>query len=102
MTVDTATRERSTWTFLSNHAHVMLCLSRDPDMRLRDIAGDVGITERAVSKILDDLEEAGYVTRTREGRRNRYRLHARGRLRHPLERQTTIGELLSLLGDRRD
>ncbi len=62
------------WTFLSNHAHVLVCLAIDPDARLRDVALSVGITERAVQKIVSDLEEAGVIIRERSGRRNSYRL----------------------------
>ncbi len=85
------------WTFLTNHAHVLLALTRDPEARLRDVAGVVGITERATQRIVADLEEGGYLTRTREGRRNRYELHPGVPLRHPLERDHAIGEVLDLL-----
>lgn len=87
------TEERA-WTFLSNHTHVLVCLSADPNARQRDIADRVGITERAVSGILADLETDGYLTRERVGRRNRYRVLRRGRLRHPLEAHQTVGQLL--------
>ena len=90
----------SDWTFLTNHAHVLLCLSRDPEMRLRDVAADVGITERATQRIVADLVEAGYLERSREGRRNRYALHPELPMRHPLEEEHAIGEVLSVLGDR--
>lgn len=85
------------WTFLTNHAHVLLCLARDPDVRLRDVAVAVGITERAVQLIVQDLEAEGFVTRTRVGRRNHYDLHASLPLRHPLERDHHVGELLGVL-----
>lgn len=88
------------WTFLTNHAHVLLCVSRDPDARLRDVAEDVGITERAAQRIVADLAEAGYLDREREGRRNRYRLHPELPLRHPLEREHAIGEVLQVLSPR--
>ena len=87
----------STWTFLSNHAHVLVCLAADPDLRLRDIAERVGITERAVFTIVNDLEAGGYLTRIREGRRNRYELNPHGPLRHPLEAPHTVGELLAAI-----
>lgn len=87
-----------TWTFLSNHGHVLVCLGRDPDVRIRDVADQVGITERAVQQIIADLEEAGYVVRTRTGRRNRYRVRRAGRFRHPLEQQVRVGEFLDLAG----
>lgn len=85
------------WTFLTNHAHVLLVIARDPDVRLRDVALAVGITERAVQVIVTELEQAGYLTRSRVGRRNHYQLHPHLPLRHPLERDHTIGELLHLL-----
>lgn len=85
------------WTFLSNHGHVLICLARDPEARLRDVALAVGITERAVQKIVSDLEEAGVVERLRDGRRNRYRLHPERPLRHPIESHRTIGALLATI-----
>lgn len=86
------------WTFLTNHAHVLLCLSRDPSTRLRDVAVAVGITERAAQRIVGELEEAGYLVRRREGRRNVYELRNDRPLRHPLEQEHAVGELLSVLG----
>ena len=88
------------WTFLSNHAHVLVCLARDPDARLRDVALDVGITERAVQNIVSDLEQAGVIVRERAGRRNSYRLNLEVPLRHPLESHKNVGTLLSLVLDR--
>ena len=88
------------WTFLSNHAHVLVCLAQDPDARLRDVALSVGITERAVQKIVSDLEEAGVIVRERAGRRNSYRLNLEVPLRHALESHKTVGILLSLVLDR--
>jgi len=88
------------WTFLSNHAHVLICLALDPDARLRDVAASVGITERAVQKIVGDLEEAGVILRERSGRRNSYRLDMEAPLRHALESHRTVGTLLSLVLDR--
>jgi DNA-binding IclR family transcriptional regulator len=88
------------WTFLSNHAHVLVCLAQDPDARLRDVALSVGITERAVQKIVSDLEAAGVVVRERAGRRNSYRLDLDVPLRHALESHRTVGTLLSLVLDR--
>jgi len=82
------------WTFLSNHAHVLVCLAADPDSRLRDIAAEVGITERRVNGILADLEGAGIVTVFKSGRRNSYKIDRRARLRHPLESHKTVGDLL--------
>jgi len=91
--------DEASWTFLTNHAHVMLCISRDGDARLRDIAMLVGITERAVQKIVTDLVANDYLTVERVGRRNRYRIQLRKPLRHPLERNHRIGELLEVLQD---
>jgi DNA-binding transcriptional ArsR family regulator len=88
------------WTFLSNHGHVLVCLAQNPDARLRDVAQSVGITERAVQKIVSDLEEAGVVEREREGRRNRYRLHVDRPLRHPIESHRTVGSLLAMVLER--
>ncbi len=85
------------WTFLSNHGHVLVCLFLDPNARLRDVAERVGITERAVQQIVADLETAGYLVKTKTGRRNRYRVRRTGRFRHPLERQVTVGGFLDLL-----
>lgn len=85
---------RPSWTFLTNHAHVLIALSRDPELRQRDISQLVGITEGAVQRILHDLEEAGFLMRERVGRRNRYHIDADHPLRHPLERQQTVAEIL--------
>ncbi|MCP4889329.1 MAG: winged helix-turn-helix transcriptional regulator [Planctomycetaceae bacterium] len=87
------------WTFLSNHAHVMLCLSRDPTLRMRDIALEVGITERAIRHIISDLEKAGYVERLRIGRRNSYRIDGSMHLRHPIEQHKTIADLIRAIHD---
>ncbi len=89
---------RSGWTFFTNHGHVLVCLADDPTIRTRDIAVRVGITERAAQGIVADLVAAGFVTRTREGRRNRYEVHPDRPLRHPLEAEHTVGELLVALG----
>ncbi len=87
------------WTFLSNHAHVLVCLARDPKSRLRDVADRVGITERAVQRIVAELEEAGYITRTREGRQNRYQIHRNQPLRHIIEMRHTVGDLLDSVAE---
>jgi len=87
----------SSWTFLSNHGHVLICLALNPDDTMREIALKVGITERAVQRIVTDLEEAGVVTRERCGRRNRYRLDISTRLRHPIESHSTVGDLIGLV-----
>ncbi len=84
------------WTFLTNHAHVLIHLHAHPDARVRDLAEAVGITERSVMNILGDLEEGGYVTRTRVGRRNEYRVHSRLKFRHPAEASQPVGKLLTI------
>lgn len=89
-----AGRARPDWTFLTNHAHVLLCITTDPEIRQRDIARLVGITERAAQKIVSELEEGGYLRRERVGRRNRYEVNVDVPLRHPLESRHRIGELL--------
>ncbi len=88
----------SQWTFLTNHAHVLIHLAGTPDSRIRDIASAVGITERSVQGILHDLEQAGYVSTTKVGRRNAYSVQADLRFRHPAEADHRIGELLSIFG----
>ena len=85
------------WTFLTNHAHVLLCLVLDPEMRMRDIADVVGITERGVQKIVADLAAEGYLHREREGRCNRYRIDTGRPLRHPIERHRSIADLIGLV-----
>ena len=85
------------WRFVTNHAHVLETVARDPRSRLRDIARIVGITERTAGQIVNDLVEAGYLTKIREGRRNRYDVHEHLPLRHPQHRHHTVGELLGFL-----
>ncbi len=85
------------WDFLTNHAHVLVCVARDPGIRLRDIAADVGITERAAHRILSELVDEGYVVRERQGRRNRYQVKTKLPLRHPLAEQHEVGDLLEVL-----
>ncbi|WP_224365967.1 helix-turn-helix transcriptional regulator [Hyalangium versicolor] len=92
-----APASEASWTFLTNHAHVLLCLAMDSQARIREIADKVGITERAVQKIVADLEEGGYLTRARAGRRNRYQIHAHQPLRHPIESHRNIEALLALV-----
>ena len=84
----------SNWTLFSNHGHVLVCLARNPESRLRDVASDVGITERAVQKIVSDLQSGGMVNVSKHGRRNHYRIHPKQTLRHDLEANCTLGELL--------
>lgn len=85
------------WTFLTNHSHVLICLAQEPDLRLRDVAQRVRITERAVQRIVADLEEAGILTRSRDGRRNRYEVHADQPLRHPVEAHRAVRDLLKII-----
>lgn len=91
--------EPASWTFLTNHAHVLICLFQDPEMRLRDVATAVGITERAVQKIIAELEDGGLLERERQGRRNVYRIHAKLPLRHPVESHCTVQGLLRFVLD---
>jgi DNA-binding transcriptional ArsR family regulator len=87
------------WSFLTNHARVLICIAHDPGVRLRDIAGIVGITERSAYGIVTELAAAGYVVKEREGRRNRYRVQAHLPLREVIGRDRTIGEVLDVLVD---
>jgi hypothetical protein len=86
------------WTFLTNHGHVLLAIAEDSDIRLRDIADRVGITERAAQLIVSDLERSGYVVKVRLGRRNRYTVVRGQRFRHPAEADKTVDELLAIFG----
>lgn len=87
----------SDWTFLSNHSHVLICLARDPETRMRDVADKVGITERAVQRIVQELVDYGVLTRIRNGRRNSYEIHSDLHLRHPVEAKRTVRELLDMV-----
>ena len=87
------------WTFLTNHARVLLCIARDPGVRLLDIAQRVGITERSSYGIVQDLADAGYIVKEKAGRRNRYRIRAHLPLREPTSRERTVGDILALLVD---
>ena len=87
----------SDWTFFSNYGHVLVCLARNNEVRLRDVAVEVGITERAVQKIVRDMQDAGFLTINKQGRRNRYRINRRKSLRHGLESHCNVGKLLTLL-----
>ncbi len=89
--------DTATWTFLTNHAHVLIAIDRDPDLRQRDIASAVGVTIGAVQKIIVELEKGGYLKRERVGRRNHYYVSHDRPLRHPLESNHTVGELLATL-----
>ena len=89
-----------TWSFLTNHAQVLLCIAQDPGIRLREIGETIGITERAAHRIVSDLAAAGYVARERHGRRNRYTIETDLPVPDPLARTRKIGELLDVLGRR--
>jgi predicted transcriptional regulator len=85
------------WTFLSNHGHVLVCLARDPDVRMRDVASAVGITERAVQQIVRELVEGEYVEKQKLGRRNRYRVVRSAHFRHELEADVSLGSFVDLV-----
>ena len=91
----------STWTFLTNHGHVLVCLAGDEGILLRDVASRVGITERTVQQIVSDLEQAGIIARTRVGRCNHYVVRREEKFRHPLESGVTVGEFVDLVGQAR-
>ena len=85
------------WTFLSNHAHVLVLLARDPHLRMRDLSDEIGITERAVQRIVSELTRAGYLEVHKEGRRNHYQIHREKGLRHSIEARATVDTLLHLV-----
>ena len=89
-----------TWRFVTNHAHVLEYIATDPTARLRDVAAEVGITERTAAQIVSDLEDAGYLTKERDGRRNRYEVHDDLPLRHPRHRHRKVGDLIRFLETR--
>jgi DNA-binding IclR family transcriptional regulator len=89
----------TSWTFLSNHGRALLCIARDPEVRLRDIAADLGVTERHAYGIVDDLTRAGYVVKQRDGRRNRYQIEHHLPLPEATDRNQAIGEVLAVLAD---
>jgi len=90
---------RASWTYLSNHAHVLLCLARNGDATLREVSLLVGITERAVQRIVADLENSGVLTRERDGRRNHYEVDPSQPLRHAIEAHKTVNDLLNMVGE---
>ena len=92
--VDAATNR---WTFLTNHAHVLIALYANPDLVLREVAAQVGITERGVQRIVQELEDEGFIRREKVGRKNRYQVLSQQPLRHPLEAHRKIGDLLNLI-----
>ena len=87
------------WRFVTNHAHVLEYVATDPSGRLRDIASTVGITERTAAQIVRDLEQAGFLTKLRDGRRNTYEVHDELPLRHLRHRHRTVGDLIRFLRD---
>jgi DNA-binding IclR family transcriptional regulator len=88
----------TTWNFLTNHGRALLCIAHNPDVRIRDIAASLGITERRAHGIVTDLTDAGYLIKTKEGRRNRYEIQAHLPIPEPTARERAIGEVLELLG----
>ena len=95
----TETGPRSTWFVLTNHGNVLLCIAREPTIRISEIADKVGIGERAAQKIVADLATEGFLVRIKEGRRNRYEINRKAHLRHPLFADVEIGPLLDVLRD---
>ena len=92
-----ASKAEPRWTFLTNHAHVLIVLSKNPSTVLREVAVRVGITERAVQRIIADLERDGFIEREKVGRQNSYRLRFKQPLRHPIEAHRSIGDLIDLI-----
>jgi DNA-binding MarR family transcriptional regulator len=87
----------SSWTFLTNHAHILMCLAKSPSERIRDLAVKVDITERAVQRIIVELEAEGYLEHIREGRRNLYKVLSRKPLRHDIEKHRQVRDLIKLI-----
>jgi DNA-binding MarR family transcriptional regulator len=98
--MSSGSRDEKPWRFVTSHTQVLLCIARNPEIRIRDVADLTGITERAAQRIIADLVEAGYVQRERVGRRNHYVVRTDLKMRHPLQQTYEIGELLELLLDR--
>ena len=94
-----ASASPTSWTFLTSHARVLLCIAQDPGIRLREIGERVGITERAAHRIVGELADAGYLSRERHGRRNRYTINSTVTLPDPVARRRSVGDLLALLTD---
>ena len=92
----------TTWNFLTNHGRALLCIADKPDVRIRDIAANLGITERRAHGIVTDLTDAGYLIKSKEGRRNRYEVQTHLPIPEPTGRERAIGEVLDLLGGRLD
>lgn len=90
-------KRKTAWTFLTNHSHVLLCLARSRTMLMRDIANEVGITERAVQSIIADLRDEGFVSLRREGRRNAYEIRAQRHLKHSIEEKNTLEDVIQMV-----
>ena len=99
MNVKNIATASSSWTFLTNHAHVLMCLAKNPSARIRDLAMEVGITERAVQRIIVELEEDGYLDHIRDGRRNVYQVFSRRPLRHCIEQHRQVHDLIQLINN---
>jgi len=99
---DATVPAHGSWTFFTNHAHVLICLANDPDLRIRDLAPLVGITERAVQRILRELAEGGFLEIEKVGRRNHYTVRPDCHLRHPVEAHATVGDLIGVIQSMRD
>lgn len=97
MAISDKIKKNVSWTFLTNHAHVILCLASNPDMVLREVANQVGITERAVQRIVHELEEAGAIKKKKNGRQNHYSINRRFKLRHPIEQHRKVGDLIKFV-----
>lgn len=96
-TTETPSSDAHRWTFLTNHAHVLILLSQEPNLVLREVAQRIGITERAVQRLVADMEEDGILEREKIGRKNQYRIRSKKPLRHPIESHRTIGDLIALI-----
>ena len=94
-----AAEKESNWTLLTNHSHVLLCLAKDPYMRIRDLSAAVGITERAVQRILAELAEGDFIDKIKDGRRNIYKLKTNKALKHPVESHKQVKDLINLIFD---
>ena len=92
-------KDKPEWTFLSNHAHVLICISQNPEILLKEVAQAIGITERAVQRIIAELEDAGYVKRQRSGRQNLYHVKKELPLRHQIESHCKVGGLIAMIVD---
>lgn len=97
--IEATEKKASTWTFLTNHSHVLLCLAKNPSMRIRDLADEVNITQRAIQRIVTELLEEGYLNKERQGRRNIYSICDNRALKHPIEWHKSTSDLIQLIFD---